>query len=180
MLVFHCFLSFDFWVCLVRVGRRQSSDQLFCWPSTADILTRRHAMSDRLPSFNHGDLGRGMHEQFCVFPFIFNSFYQVGTAVCHTWEISGSWALLQAWQISPHTAPLRFPKPPQSLSAHHSQWYLTYILDLYCGYLGPILTISWHYILGLSHFLNTFNTLSLLVHHTCTTFWLNLLNSIVK
>ena len=26
----------------------------------------------RLPSFNHGDLGQGIHEQFRVFPFFFN------------------------------------------------------------------------------------------------------------
>ena len=38
----------------------------------------------RLPSFNHGDLGQGIHEQFRVFPFFFNSFYQVGTVVCRT------------------------------------------------------------------------------------------------
>ena len=29
----------------------------------------------RADSFNHGDHGRGMHEQFRVFPFICNSFY---------------------------------------------------------------------------------------------------------
>ena len=40
---------------------------------------------------------------------------------------------------------------------------------VYWGYLWSILTISLPYILGLSHFLNTFNTLSQLVHHTCTT-----------
>ena len=58
----------------------------------------------RIPSINHGDHGRSRHDQFRVSPFIFNSFYQVGTAVCrscgrcHQWwlttnirEISGSW-----------------------------------------------------------------------------------------
>ena len=48
---------------------------------------------------------------------------------------------------------------------------------LYWEYLRRILTMSSPYILGLSYFLNTFNTLSQLVHHTCTTFWLHLLNS---
>ena len=72
----------------------------------------------------------GRHEQFFISPFIFNSLYQVGTAVCRScgyvttniWEMSGSWAFLQAsiLQICPHTAFLRFPWPPQSLSAPQS------------------------------------------------------------
>ena len=52
------------------------------WGQTrpADDDPRCHLLS----TFNHGDLGHGMHEQFRVFPFIFNSFYQVGTPVCRT------------------------------------------------------------------------------------------------
>ena len=55
-------------------------------------------------------------------------------------ELGGSWAFLQAsmQQICPHTAPLRFPLPPQSLSAPRA--LIPY------GFLGPILRISWAYI----------------------------------
>ena len=109
----------------------------------------------RLPSLNHGEIGRGRREQFCVFQFIFNS--KVGTAVCRScryvttniWEMSRSWlGVGRSCKHPQDSVPISPPEPS----------YLTDILDLYLGYLGRILTISLPYILGLSHFLNTFNT----------------------
>ena len=79
---------------------------------------------------------------FLVSPFIFNSLYQVGTTVCRScgyvttniWEISGSWAFLQAsiLQICPHTGRLSPSQTPRALIPF--------------GYLGPTLRISWAYI----------------------------------
>ena len=65
---------------------------------------------------------------FLVSPFIFNSFYQVGTAVCRScgcvttniWEMSGRWVGVGRsckhlyYNFTPHTAPLRFPSPPSA------------------------------------------------------------------
>ena len=79
---------------------------------------------------------------YLVSPFIFNSLYQVGTTVCRScgyvttniWEISGSWAFLQAsiLQICPHTGPLSQTQTPRVLIPY--------------GYLRPTLRISWAYI----------------------------------
>ena len=79
---------------------------------------------------------------YLVSPFIFNSLYQVGTTVCRScgyvttniWEISGSWAFLQAsiLQICPHTGPLSHSQTPRALIPY--------------GYLGPTLRISSAYI----------------------------------
>ena len=97
-------------------------------------------------------------------------------------ESGGSWAFLQAStrQICPLHSPPQIPFAPSVPISTPEPSYLTDILDLYWGYLGRILTISLAYTLGLSHFLNTFNILSQFVHHTCTTFWLHLLNSYVE
>merc|ERR1712223_2091428 len=65
-----------------------------------------------------------------------------------------------------HTQP-QIPLAPSVPISPPKPSYLTDILDLYWGYLGRILPISLPYILGLSHFLNTLNTLSQLVHHSC-------------
>ena len=136
-------------------------------------------------------------DSFVFPPFIFKSFYQVGTAVCRScgcvttniWEMSRSLTGV-GWELgvlaSIHTtnmplhSPPHIPFAPSVPISTPEPSYLTDILDLYWGYLGRILTISLPYILGLSHFLNTFNTLSQLVHHTCTTFWLHLPNSNLK
>ena len=83
------------------------------------------------------------------------------------WEL-GVLASIYTTNLLPHSLP-QIPLAPSVPSSPPKPFYLTDILDLYWGYLGRILTISLPYILGLSHFLNTFNTLSQLVHHTCTT-----------
>ena len=126
----------------------------------------------RLPSLNHGDLGRGWHEQICVSPFIFNS--KVGTTVCHScgyvttniWGMRGNWVGVgqaSILKICPHPPPLIFPKPPQSLSApkspHTLQISWTYIEDILGVYWPYLCLIYW----GLSHFLNTFNTVTVTV-----------------
>ena len=129
----------------------------------------------RLPSLNHGDLGRGRHGKFCVSPFIFNS--KVGTAGMSP-PTSGRWAGV-GWELAvlasiyttnlpPHSLP-QIPLAPSVPISPPKPSYLTDILDLYWGYLGRILTISLPYILSLSQFLNTFNKLSQLVHHSCKT-----------
>ena len=142
-------------------------------------------------------LGHYCLDSFVFPPFIFNSFYQVGTAVCRScgcvttniWEMSRSWTGV-GWELGvlasihttnmPQHSPPQIPFAPSVPISTPEPSYLTDILDLYWGYLGCILTISSPYILGLSYFLNTFNTLSQLVHHTCTTFWLHLPNSNLK
>ena len=116
------------------------------WCGPADDDPRCH----RLPSLNHGDLGRGRHEQFCVSPFIFNS--KVSTAVYRScryvttniWEMSGS--LLGVGRSCKHPyykfahtqPPSDSLKPPQSLSAPQSPRTIRIS--------GPILGISWAYI----------------------------------
>ena len=79
------------------------------------------------PLLNHGDLGRCVHEQFCVFPFIFNSFYEVGTDVrrtygcvtTNTWEMIWRWVFLQI-PLDP-SVPFSPPQPS----------HLSYILYLH-------------------------------------------------
>ena len=80
----------------------------------------------------------------------------------------GVLASIYTTNLLPHSLP-QIPLAPSVPSSPPKPFYLTDILDLYWGYLGRILTISLPYILGLSHFLNTFNTLSQLVHHSCKT-----------
>ena len=90
----------------------------------------------------------GRHEQFSCFPIYFQ--FPLSSRhccvpqlrVCHHQylgderELGGNWAFLQAsiLQICPHTAFLRFPWPPQSLSAPQSPHTLrisqTYIGDI--------------------------------------------------
>ena len=139
------------------------------WCGPADDDPRCH----RLPSLNHGDLGRGRHEQFCVSPFIFNS--KVSTAVYRScryvttniWEMSGS--LLGVGRSCKHPYyKFAHTQPPSDSPSPLSPYQPPRALILK-RYLGRILTISLPFILDLSHFLNTFNTLSQ-VHHTCTTF----------
>ena len=150
------------------------------WEQTrpADDDPRCH----RLPSLNHGDLGRGRHEQFCVSPFIFNS--KVGTAVCRScryvttniWEMSGSWlgvgrSCKHPYYKFAHTqppsdslSPLSPYQPPRALVPYE--------------YLRPILRISWAYIdhifalyIEACHIFWTLSTQSQSqqVHSTCTT-----------
>ena len=69
----------------------------------------------------------------------------------------------------PTQSPPQIPLAPSVPISPPEPSYLTDILDVYWGYLGRILTISLPYILGLSHFLNTFNTVPQQVHPTCTT-----------
>ena len=70
----------------------------------------------------------------------------------------------------PTHSPPQIPLAPSVPISPPEPSYLTDILDLYLGYLGRILTISWLYILGLSHFLNTFNTVPQQVDPSaCTT-----------
>ena len=83
------------------------------------------------------------------------------------WEL-GVLASIYTTNLLPHSLP-QISLAPSVPSSPPKPFYLTDILDLYWGYLGRILTISLPYILGLSHFLNTFNTLSQLVHHSCKT-----------
>ena len=83
------------------------------------------------------------------------------------WEL-GVLASIHTTNLLPHSLP-QIPLAPSVPISPPKPSYLTDILDLYWGYLGRILTISLPYILGLSHFLNTFNTLSQLVHHSCKT-----------
>ena len=120
------------------------------------------------PLLNHGDLGRCVHEQFCVFPFIFNSFYEVGTDVrrtygcvtTNTWEMIWRWVFLQI-PLDP-SVPFSPPQPS----------HLSYILYLHWkwGYFWRILAISWPYILGLSeHFQHTLITSSPHLHSILTT-----------
>ena len=100
-------------------------------------------------------LGHYCLDSFVFPPFIFNSFYQVGTAVCRScgcvttniWEKSGSWtgvgwelgvlASIHTTILPPHS-PSQIPLAPQSLAAPRA--LIPY------GYLGPILRISWVYI----------------------------------
>ena len=104
----------------------------------------------RLPSLNHGDLGRGRHEQFCVSPFIFNS--KVGTAVCRScryvttniWEMSGSW--LGVGRSCKHPYYKFAPTQPPSDSLGPLSPYQPPKVLIPYGYLRPILGISWAYI----------------------------------
>ena len=69
----------------------------------------------------------------------------------------------------PTHSPPQIPLAPSVPISPPEPSYLMDILDLYWGYLGRILTISLPHIVGLSHFLNTFNTVPQQVHPTCTT-----------
>ena len=134
----------------------------------------------RLPSLNHGDLGRGRHEQIRVSPFIFNSKVSLlcAAAAGMSPPTSGGWEGV-GWELAvlasinttnlPTQSPPQIPLAPSVPISPPEPPYLTNIIDLYWGYLGRILTISLPYILGLSHFLNTFNTVPQQVHPTCTT-----------
>ena len=127
-------------------------------------------------------LGHFCLDSFVFPPFIFNSFYQVGTTVCRScgcvttniWEKSGSWtgvgwelgvlASTHTTNLPPHSPP-QIPLAPQSLAAPRAL--------IPHRYLGPILRISWAYIdhvfalyIGPVIFSEHFNTLSQLVHHT--------------
>ena len=108
-----------------------------------------------------------------VFPHLFSIPFIMSALLCAATAgmsppISGRWAGVGRsckhpyYKFAPTQAPSVTLRPPEPS-------YLTDILDLHWGYLGRILTISLLYILGLSHFLNTFNTLSELVHHSCKT-----------
>ena len=121
----------------------------------------------------------GRHEQFSCFPIYFQ--FPLSSRhccvpqlrVCHHQYLGderelGVLASIHTTNLLPHSLP-QIPLAPSVPISPPKPSYLTDILDLYWGYLGRILTISLPYILGLSHFLNTFNTLSQLVHHSCKT-----------
>ena len=104
----------------------------------------------RLPSLNHGEIGRGRREQFCVFQFIFNS--KVGTAVCRScryvttniWEMSGSWLGVGRSCKHPYYKFAHTQPPSDSLSPL-SPYQPPRALVPY-GYLRPIFGISLAYI----------------------------------
>ena len=101
-------------------------------------------------------------DSFVFPPFIFKSFYQVGTAVCHScgcvttdiWEMSRCWtgvgrelgvlASIHTRNMPLHSPP-QIPLAPSVPISTPEPSYLTDILDLYWGYLGRILTISLPY-----------------------------------
>ena len=112
--------------------------------------------------------------------FVFPIYFQFQSRHCryvstNIWEMSGSWVGVGCSCKHPYykfapTQPLS-----DSLSPLSSPYQFPKALIPYEN-LRPILGISWAYndhifayILGLSHFLNTFNTLSQLVHHSCKT-----------
>ena len=148
------------------------------WEQTrpADDDPRCH----RLPSLNHGDLGRSRHEQFCVSQFIFDS--KVGTAVCRScryvttniWEMSGSW--LGVGRSCKHPYYKFAPTQPPSDSLGPLSPYQPPKALIPYGYLRPILGISWTYIyhifnlhIGPFTFSVQFQHNPQLVHHSCKT-----------
>ena len=122
-------------------------------------------------------LGHFCLDSFVFPPFIFNSFYQVGTAVCgscgcittNIWEMSGSWAGVE-WELgslaSIHKTTLPPRSPPQIPFAPSvpQRALIPYT------YLGPILRISWAYIDHIFALYIGPVTFSEHFQHTCTTF----------
>ena len=123
---------------------------------------------------------------FLVSPFIFNSLYQVGTAVCRScgyvttniWEMSGSWVGVGRSCKHPFYkfAPTQ---PPSDFLGPLSPYQPPKALIPY-GYLRPILGISWPYLCLTYWASHIFWKLSTHSHNWFNTVAKHLLNSIVK